>query len=175
MKTTIPAEDSEERLAHLTKTAWQAFTRVLQIGLMEHTVSIGHWEFLRVLWARDGLTQKELSVEAGVVEATTHAAIKTMEKLGYIIRRRANENKKNKYVYLTKKGRDLEVLLVPIAVTVNDVAISGISEKDIRTTRRCLTEIARNLAKFEAGSADQKPSMPSTRELRRRIERSSGM
>ena len=50
--------------------------RALQRRLAEHGVSFGHWTFLRILWERDGLTQRELSDEAGVMEPTTFAALK---------------------------------------------------------------------------------------------------
>src|SRR4030088_3535610 len=72
-----------DRLAHLTKEAWRGFVRALQWRLAAHGVSFGHWTFLRILWERDGLTQRELSDEAGVMEPSTFAALKAMEELGY--------------------------------------------------------------------------------------------
>src|SRR5437762_4064190 len=77
-----------DRLAHLTKDAWRAFVRELQGRLVEHGVSFGHWTFLRILWQRDGLTQRELSDEAGVAEPSTNAAIKAMEEMSYVTRKR---------------------------------------------------------------------------------------
>ncbi len=72
----------DDRLAHLVKDATRALVRALQIRLTEHAVSFGHWTFLRILWARDGVTQRELSAQAGVMEPTTFAALKAMEALG---------------------------------------------------------------------------------------------
>src|SRR6185503_1279105 len=86
-----------DRLAHLTKEAWRAFVRDLQGRLAAHGVGFGHWTFLRILWARDGLTQRELSNEAGVMEPSTHAALKAMESLGYVKRRQVPENRKTVY------------------------------------------------------------------------------
>ena len=45
-------------------------------------MSFGHWTFLRILWEHDGLTQRALSEEAGVMEPTTFTALKAMERLG---------------------------------------------------------------------------------------------
>ena len=59
----------DDRLAHLVKDATRALVRALQMRLGEHGVSFGHWTFLRILWESDGLTQRELSEEAGVTEA----------------------------------------------------------------------------------------------------------
>ena len=78
----------DDRLAHLVKDATRALVRALQMRLAGHKVSFGHWTFLRVLWEGDGLTQRELSDEAGVTEPTTFAALKAMERLGYIRRTR---------------------------------------------------------------------------------------
>ena len=73
-----------DRLAHLVRDAAKGLTRALQARLAEHGVSFGQWAFLRILWETDGLTQSELSEQAGVMEPTTFAALKAMEKLGYI-------------------------------------------------------------------------------------------
>src|SRR5215472_16484994 len=74
-----------DRLAHLIKDATRALLRALQMRLTKHAVSNGHWTFLRILWETDGLTQRELSVEAGVMEPTTYSALNAMERLGYVV------------------------------------------------------------------------------------------
>lgn len=70
-----------DRLAHLVKDATRSMVRALQMRLAEHSVSFGHWTFLRILWETDGLTQRELSEQAGVMQPTTFAAVTAMEKL----------------------------------------------------------------------------------------------
>ena len=121
-----------DRLAHLVRDASRAFARALSGRLAAHSVSFGHWTFLRALWERDGLTQKELSVQVGVMEPTTFAAVRAMEAKGYVVRRQRAENRKNVYVYLTRQGRVLERKLVPLAEAVNHVGVSGIAEKASR-------------------------------------------
>src|SRR6516225_4127615 len=111
-----------DRLAHLIKEVWRGLVRALQIRLADHGVSFGHWLFLRILWEREGITQRELSAEAGVMEPTTYQAIKTMEQLGFITRRRLPDSKKKVYVFLTPRGRALKEMLVPLAEEVNAVA-----------------------------------------------------
>jgi DNA-binding MarR family transcriptional regulator len=108
-------------------------------------VPFGHWTFLRILWERDGLTQRELSDEAGVMEPTTFSALKAMEELGYIRRRQAPGNRKNMYVYLTPRGRALEKKLVPLARRVNAVAVRGVPRKRVEAARATLLAIISNL------------------------------
>jgi DNA-binding MarR family transcriptional regulator len=123
--------------------------RELQGRLAEHDVSFGHWTFLRILWERDGLTQRELSDEAGVAEPSTNAAIKAMEEAGYVTRKRLPDNRKNLYVRLTPKGRALRVKLVPLAQAVNRDAVRGVRAADVETTRRVLLAVKENLRKID--------------------------
>ena len=123
--------------------------RELQGRLVEHGVSFGHWTFLRILWERDGLTQRELSDEAGVAEPSTNAAIKAMEGLGYVTRRRLPDNRKNLYVRLTPRGRALRTKLVPLAESVNRDAVRGVTAEDVETARRVLLAVKENLRKIE--------------------------
>jgi DNA-binding MarR family transcriptional regulator len=151
-----------DRLAHLVKDATRALVRALQVRLAEHHVSFGHWAFLRILWEHDGMTQRELSEQAGVMEPTTFAAVKAMERLGYVVRRRASGDQKRLYVHLTPRGRLLRSRLVPLAENVNEIAIRGTRPADVNTTRQVLLSIIDNLARDEA--ARDRP-MPSTRAL----------
>jgi MarR family transcriptional regulator, organic hydroperoxide resistance regulator len=121
--------------------------RELQSQLARHGVPFGHWTFLRILWERDGLTQRELSNEAGVAEPSTNAAITAMAKLGYVTRTQVPHNRKNVYVHLTAKGRALRRKLVPLAVDVNKKAVRGLSSRDVAATRRTLLAIVANLSR----------------------------
>lgn len=159
-----------DRLAHLIKDAMRGVSRALQMRLMEHDVSFGHWTFLRILWENDGLTQKQLSEEAGLMEPTTHAALRAMEELGYIERRKRPENRKNVHVYLTDKGRALKDVLVPIAEEVNRIAVQGVSAAAIATTRETLFSIIENLASDEQEAIRHERHQPPTRQLADRLK-----
>ena len=154
----------DDRLAHLVKDATRALVRALQVRLAAHDVSFGHWTFLRVLWEGDGLTQRELSEEAGVMEPTTFTALKAMERLGYVTRRQVGGDRKKVYVFLTSRGRALKRELVPLAEEVNAVAARGVRRTDIAVTRAVLLSIIENLAREDAA---QDKRMPSTRALAR--------
>ena len=138
-----------DRMAHLIRDTERAFRRALQMRLAAHKVPFGHWSFLRILWEADGLTQKDLSERAGVMEPTTFSAMKTMEALGYITRRQLPANKKNMYVYLTSEGRALKEKLVPMAEDANRVSVHGVSPQDVKTARKVLLAMIENLARDE--------------------------
>ena len=164
----------DDRIAHLVRDARRGLSRVLQMRLNEYGIASGHWTFLRILWRRDGLTQRELSDLAGVMEPTTFSALQAMERLGYVSRQRRPENRKNIYVFLTEMGRDLERTLVPVAEEINVMALDGVSPEDAEAARRTLMTMVRNVARYELAIADDRRRVPSTRQLSRLISRAAG-
>jgi MarR family transcriptional regulator, organic hydroperoxide resistance regulator len=157
-----------DRLAHLVKDATRALLRALQMRLTQHSVSLGQWTFLRILWETDGITQRELSELAGVMEPTTFTAVMAMEKLGYVTRRKLSNNRKMVYVFLTSKGRLLKRKLVPLAEEVNRIAVERVNPQDLAMMRRVLLRMIENLARDEA-RPNKRLRIPSTRELARRV------
>ena len=142
-----------DRLAHLVKDTARAFDRALQARLAAHDVSIGHWMFLRVLWKTDGRTQRELAREAGVMDSTAFVALRAMAARGYIVRRPVAGDRRKQGVFLTPRGRALERRLVPLAVTVNAIAVRGIAPRQIAAIRGTLIALLANLAAAEEGKA----------------------
>jgi DNA-binding MarR family transcriptional regulator len=135
----------KDRLAHVVRETARALTRDLTARLATQGVSFSHWTFLRILWESDGLTQRELSEQAGVMEPTTAAALKAMEELGYIERRQLPDNRKNVYVHLQPKGRALRAKLEPMALAVNKAAVRNIGANDVAVCHRTLLAILGNL------------------------------
>ncbi|HEY4318639.1 MAG TPA: MarR family transcriptional regulator [Herbaspirillum sp.] len=159
----------DDRLAHLIKDTSRAVVRALQARLITHNISFGHWMFLRILWEKDGITQRALSEEAGVMESTTYTAIIAMEKRGYITREQLADNKRNNYIFLTRLGKSLKKKLVPLAEEVNAVSVQDIPGADIVKIREVLIKMLENLAADEAAAESTQRRMPSTRELGRLV------
>jgi DNA-binding MarR family transcriptional regulator len=134
-----------DRLAHVVKDLLRTIQRAMQIRLSAHSVSIGQWVFLRILWERDGITQRELSELAGVSEPTTYSALLSIEKQGLITRQKLAGNMRNLSVCLTAKGRSLRETLVPLAEEVNAVAIDGLSAQEVAAFRHTMLRMIANL------------------------------
>ena len=148
-----PIVDISDRLAHLVKDAGKLLARALQTRLQERSIAYGHWTFLRILWRRDGVSQTELSEQAGVMTPTTFAAVREMERLGFVKRRQKPGNRKNVYIFLTPAGRALEAELVPLAVEVNDLATAGLSAKQVKQFRDVLIATIGNLERGAKASS----------------------
>lgn len=172
--------DPNERMAHLIKLAFRGLSRGLQMRLRKHSILYGHWTLLRILWRMDGMTQRQLSEQAGVTEPTAFGALQAMEKLGFVTRQKMPDNGKQIRIFLTAKGAALKSLIVPAAEECNRIALAGIAENDMAVTRRTLLTIIENLVvnelqmsemsddaeESEAGEADKlkiKASAPARR------------
>jgi len=138
---------NDERLAHLVKTAFRCTSSSLSRRLKQHDVLYSHWTLLRILWRGDGLTQRQLSEQAGVTEPSTITALKGMEAQGYVFRLKVPGNKKNNRVFLTPKGVALRSAIVVCAEEVNAIACQGVSSEDLATTRRTLLAVIDNLTR----------------------------
>jgi DNA-binding MarR family transcriptional regulator len=137
-------------MAHAVKDLLRMIQRAMQIRLAAHSVSIGQWVFLRILWEREGITQRELSELAGVSEPTTYSALLSMEKVGYITRHKVPSNMRNLSVCLTPEGRALKGVLVPLAEEVNAVAMGDLSAQEVAQFRQTLVRMIANLEADES-------------------------
>jgi MarR family transcriptional regulator, organic hydroperoxide resistance regulator len=142
---------SNERMAHLVKIAYRGFSRSLQLRLRKHSILYGHWTLLRILWQTDGITQRQLSEQAGVMEPTAFSALQAMEKLGYLVRQKMGKQVR---IFLTPKGISLKNVIVPAAEEVNQVALTNISADDLAVTRRTLLAMIDNLSADEMASLE---------------------
>jgi|TARA_R100001509_G_scaffold155934_1_gene118768 DNA-binding MarR family transcriptional regulator len=155
--------NSRERLAHIIRLATRGFNRSLQIRLASHHVTFGQWIFLRILWEQEGLTQRELSEEAGLTEPTTHTALQRLEALGFLEKRTLAGNKRKQHVFLTKRGKELRIELEPLAVEVNEVALAGLSSSELDIIRKGMLLILDNLEEDERKAGEEGRKVPPTR------------
>jgi DNA-binding MarR family transcriptional regulator len=140
----LPHHESD---GYLVRDAHRAFQRMLERRIAPHGVTRGQWYFLRVLWTKDGLSQRELSERVGMMEPTTVIALRSMEKAGLIRRVRSTEDRRVTHVRLTAKARRMRDGLLQLARGINAQAHDGISAEDIAVFRRVIMRMTENLDK----------------------------
>ncbi len=140
----LPHHESD---GYLVRDAHRAFQRLLERRIAPHGVTRGQWYFLRVLWTKDGLSQRELSERVGMMEPTTVIALRSMEKAGLIRRVRSTEDRRVTHVRLTAKARRMRDGLLQLARGINAQADAGISAEDIAVFRRVIMRMTTNLDK----------------------------
>jgi DNA-binding MarR family transcriptional regulator len=135
----------ETSVGYQIRMVYRAMQRLLQTRIGPHGVTLGMWYYLRALWSEDGLTQRELSHRIGTMEPSTLSAIQIMERNGLVRRVRSRDDRRKMHIHLTKKGRDLEKLLMPLAVEVVEASVAGFSPDEVRQLLKFLRSIRDNI------------------------------
>lgn len=128
-----PSLPLETSVGYQIRQTHRLVQRALQSRIEPHGVTLGMWYYLRVLWDRDGLTQRELSRVIGTMEPTTLSAIAAMETAGLVRRERDAQDRRKMKVFLTQKGRALQAALLPSAVEVVRLATGAMTERERAT------------------------------------------
>jgi DNA-binding MarR family transcriptional regulator len=131
------------------RDAHRAFQRLLERRIAPFGVTRGQWYFLRVLWEKDGLSQRELSARVGMMEPTTVIALRSMERSGLIRRLRSADDRRITQVWLTPKAKRLRNRLLRIARGVTDLAEEGLTRSQIKAFRLAIARMTANLDRFE--------------------------
>jgi len=135
----------EASVGYQIRMVYRAMQRLLQSRIEPHGVTLGMWYYLRALWSEDGLTQSELSRRIGTMEPTTLGAIQAMERSGLVKRVRSKDDRRKVHIHLTRKGRELESMLMPLAVDVVQTSVSGLSARDVDVLLQSLRAIRDNI------------------------------
>jgi len=134
----------EDSLGYLVNRAARLMAHELAERIRPAGVAIGQWAVLVVLWARDGMSQAELSRVVAIEPPTMVRTIDRMVRDGLVTRTLDPEDGRLSRIYLTEHGRSLRDELVPLAVSVNDEVLKRLTASEARTLRRLLTKLAIN-------------------------------
>ena len=97
----------------------------MQNRLRQYDLGFSHWFFLRALWLKDGITQRELCQRIEAPEPAAVSALRELERQRYVRRVRDKDNKRKILVFITPKGHALREKLLPHAY---ELASMGVKE-----------------------------------------------
>jgi len=137
-------ENPLNSFGYLLRVSFRSFSRALERRTLPCGVTSGQWRFLRVLWTKDGVTQRELSRRVGMREPTTVAAVNSLERAGLVVRRKSNLDRRKIHVCLTARAKRLKAKLMPYVAEVNELGLSGLTPAEIILMRKMLLKIIEN-------------------------------
>jgi len=105
---------------------------------------------LKKLYFSDGLNQNELALITLRDKSTLTRLLSKMEKKGYIIRKTSTTDKRNKLLYITKKGKDIFFVVQPILKELMKTIHTGITEEEKQNMINTLKKIQTNLTNTSA-------------------------
>jgi len=132
----------EDSLGYLVNRTARLMADELAERIRPAGVAIGQWAVLLFLWARDGMTQAELSRVVAIEPPTVVRTIDRMVRDGLVSRAPDPDDGRLSRIYLTERARSLRDQLVPLAAAVNGEILNGLTVNEARTLRRLLTKLA---------------------------------
>jgi DNA-binding MarR family transcriptional regulator len=131
-----------ESLGYLVNRAARSMAHQLAQELRSAGVGIGQWAVLMFLWARDGMSQAELSRVVAIEPPTMVRTIDRMARDGLVTRVPDPDDGRLTRIYLTERGRSLRDELIPMAIAVNAATLERLTPAEGRTLRRLLGKLA---------------------------------
>jgi DNA-binding MarR family transcriptional regulator len=104
------------------------------------------WMILIRLWEKDGRTQVDLCDVTFRDAPTMSRILDGMARRGLLARKPHPEDGRARVIQLSRKSRELEKALVPIAKKLVKRLVAGISDADLVTTRATLRKMFDNLS-----------------------------
>lgn len=104
-------------------------------------LSAQHMGILVDLWVKEGVRQQDLAISNIKDKGTIARALQSLEVANIVVRVPDQEDKRNKLIYLTHRGRTLRDQLMPEAQRAVIEATSEVPEEDLATCKRVLNQI----------------------------------
>src|SRR5579863_1072863 len=143
----------EETVGFLLSDTVRTMTRAFSARIARHGVGMGIFQFLRVLWEDDGLTQVELAVRTRMRGASAAGALYELERRGFVRRVADSHDRRKIRVLLTPKGRQLYDLVMPDIDVTNRAMLAGFDAAEQRILKSMLHRMRHNLADASAKPA----------------------
>lgn len=117
--------------------------------LEAYGVGSGQFEFLLILYHKDGVSQETLAKILKVSKAKSTRAIQSLEKEGYVYRQRDESDLRAYRVYLTEKGKEMRDFILEKLISFMDILFSDFTMEEKEIFRLLLHKAAIKL--FEPG------------------------
>ncbi|WP_440108655.1 MarR family winged helix-turn-helix transcriptional regulator [Paenibacillus sp. QZ-Y1] len=115
-------------------------------SLRELNLYVGQENLLYRLWLDDGITQMQLSEHLKCEPPTVTNMVKSLEQNGFIYRKRDEQDARVMRIYLTEKGKELEVPVDIKWKTQQEKLLQTISVEDRLILRQLIQKLERNLS-----------------------------
>jgi MarR family transcriptional regulator, organic hydroperoxide resistance regulator len=152
---TLPTLDyrPEASVGYQLRKTSRLMANLLKARIASEDISVGMWYFLRALWERDGIIQRELTDHVGLMQPTTVAALGSMQRRGLVRMERDKTDRRSIRIFLTKEGRRLKARLLPKVAEINSIVLKDVAEDDVAHFLHVLKRIHANVS-----AAVRKPS-----------------
>ena len=123
------------------------YSKLAFAQLSKYNLSMGQPKVLEYLLSNNGCIQKQIAENCQIESASATVLLSKMEKDGLIERKSLNNNRRCLHVYLTDMGRERALSTKQILYNLDQYALDGLSEDEIKTLLELLDKVNKNLKK----------------------------
>jgi len=107
------------------------------------------WSVLAVLWKTDGCSQQLIADTTSRDKPSITRLVDNLVKEGYVTREQHESDRRTNLIFLTEKGREVEIPVMEVVNETIDKATKGLNEMQIEVIRDAFQLIYDNIKKEE--------------------------
>lgn len=153
----------------------------LRIGLMfsrdiePFGITLPMWRVMIELWRGGDHRLGELSEHTSIDISTLSRLLVSMQRKNLIVRRRSGLDGRALSLTLTRRGLALTEKIAPKALRYEDVAMEGMTEREVASLKGLLKRVYRNLEEVDRSALPPPAARkrPATKRAKRRVKSSA--
>ena len=139
----------DNSLITLLSKSGRLMSNRLNKNLQEHEVTSEQWAVLSNLWKKNGQTQQELADLSNKNKASITHLIDNLEKRKLVERLVDENDRRNKLVYLTQEGVDLQETLTKVVDKTMKKITADVDKKELKQCKKALKKMINTLLETE--------------------------
>lgn len=124
----------------------RSLNSISNIEFKEYNLTKGQYIYLARIFEHPGIIQEKVAEMINVDRTTAARAIKKLESNGFIVRKQAEDNKKEKQLFVTEKGKETYPILYREERYSNDIALKGLTPAERKEIYRLLDHVEANIS-----------------------------
>jgi MarR family transcriptional regulator for hemolysin len=137
-------QSADDSLAILVSRSARSLDRALDQALAAAGGSLATWLVLQALGTTEHATQAEVARAVGVRQPTLTHHLDSLERSGFVTRRRDAGDRRAQHVRLTDDGQRLFVRLRRVAAAFDGRLRAGLGDDDVASLQRLLGQLVEN-------------------------------
>lgn len=119
---------------------------ISNIEFKDYDLTKGQYLYLVRIYENPGIIQEKLARMIKVDKTTAARAIKKLEKNNFIFRKQSTDNKKEKKLYVTDKGKKIYPIIYREDIYSNQMALKGLDAAEQKQILKLLKKVEDNVA-----------------------------
>lgn len=116
--------------------------RIAELYDREFGLSIWQWRVMAVTADTPGISATEIGQRTQMDKVAVSRAVAGLMEVGYLERRPSTDDARRSLLFLTKAGRDVYELIVPLALAEEERLVASLSAKDQAELARLMEKLA---------------------------------